>query len=54
MVIKDELMLFQGPFVHVASIVANLLGKLTSFKAVYEVSVMRLNSSLQMPFHGGK
>ncbi|KAH3783886.1 hypothetical protein DPMN_161836 [Dreissena polymorpha] len=26
----------EGPFVHVASIVANLLGKLTSFKAVYE------------------
>lgn len=35
---SEELFILQGPFVHIASIVANLLGKLSSFKGLYEVS----------------
>ena len=33
------LLYFQGPFVHIASIVATLLGKLSSFRGIYEVRV---------------
>ena len=32
-----KIIVFQGPFVHIASIVATLLGKLSSFRGIYEV-----------------